>query len=517
MALQNHLPLFGLSIVGLAILYFIVKPVIEYFYDAKHLRRYPNQNFLSGFTNLAMTYERLAPYRTANLYEAHKKHPIIRTGPSSLSFRDVKAIKDIYGHSTATIKGDIYTAMQGTHSNLVTVVDKAHHAKKRKLLSNAFATRNLLTWEYKVVDKVERLMQQFDKMAEGSTRTNESGWGTVDFSWWSNLFTVEAITDTALSHKLGLLESGNDLVNIKLSDGTPAQAPFIKGLHAKNRPTSYFVWTTTWSPTIRRVVGCFSSWFREQYRDGQHFTDIISYLTTDRMERQKGEEKLDDLFHCLMEDRKGSQVELDRGEIQSEVSLMLDAGSDTTAAALTHIMYNLLRNPEKFAKLRDEIDVSLAEDETIPSFSKVRCLPYLKACIDENLRVSPSIPHGLPRKTPPEGMAVMDIWVAGSVTVSVPAYVAHRDPEIFHEPEEFRPERWLDEKAKDFQACYIPFSTGARGCIGRNIAYLEQHVLLAALIKRYDFHLVDEDFELEREDGLLVWTGSLPVKLRRRG
>lgn len=179
-------------------------------------------------------------------------------------------------------------------------------------------------------------------------------------------------------------------------------------------------------------------------------------------------------------------------------------------------MYNLLKNPEKLAKLREEIDASLGSDETIPSFSKVRYLPYLKACIDENLRVSPSIAYGLPRKTPPEGSAVMDHWIAGSVTVSVPAYVAHRDPEIFPDPEEYRPERWLDEKAKDFQSYYIPFSMGARGCIGRNISYLEQYVLLAALVKRYDFQLEDENLELEREDGFVLWTGRLPIMFRRR-
>ncbi|KAF1988451.1 cytochrome P450 [Aulographum hederae CBS 113979] len=179
-------------------------------------------------------------------------------------------------------------------------------------------------------------------------------------------------------------------------------------------------------------------------------------------------------------------------------------------------MHHLLRNPEKLAKLREEIDASFGPDEIIASFTKVRHLPYLKACVDENLRLTRSIPYGLPRKTPPDGTSVMDRWVAGSVTVSLPAYVAHRDAEIFPAPEDFRPERWLEEKAKDVLPYYIPFSTGSRGCIGRNIAYLELHVLTAALIKRYDLQLEDEKFELEREDGHLLWTGPLPIMFQKR-
>lgn len=179
-------------------------------------------------------------------------------------------------------------------------------------------------------------------------------------------------------------------------------------------------------------------------------------------------------------------------------------------------MHHLLRNPEKLAKLREEIDSSLDPNEPITSFIEARHLPYLKACVDENLRLTPSIPYGLPRKTPPEGASIAGQWVAGGVTVSLPAYVAHRDPELFPSPEEFCPERWLDEKMKDVLPYYIPFSTGSRGCIGRNIAYLELHVLVAALVKRYDLKLEDPSFEPEREDGHVLWTGPLPILFRRR-
>ena len=101
----------------------------------------------------------------------------------------------------------------------------------------------------------------------------------------------------------------------------------------------------------------------------------------------------------------------------------------------------------------------------------------------------PPSTFGLPRRTPPEGAPILGDFVPGETSVSISAYVAHRDPKVFSEPEEYRPERWLGDDAKDLQAAFISFSTGARGCIGRNISYLEQTVLLASVVHRFEFAL----------------------------
>jgi hypothetical protein len=73
--------------------YFVVWPVVEYFRDPKGLRKYPNFNFLSGFTDLSFCYEAHKGFRSNALLEAHKKSPVIRIGPNSLSYSDLAAIK----------------------------------------------------------------------------------------------------------------------------------------------------------------------------------------------------------------------------------------------------------------------------------------------------------------------------------------------------------------------------------------------------------------------------------------
>jgi hypothetical protein len=73
--------------------YFIVYPIVYYFYDPKGLRKYPNLNLISGITDLGFIYESNKGFRSSALLEAHKESPVVRIGPNSLSYSDISAIK----------------------------------------------------------------------------------------------------------------------------------------------------------------------------------------------------------------------------------------------------------------------------------------------------------------------------------------------------------------------------------------------------------------------------------------
>jgi hypothetical protein len=74
-------------------LYLIVYPVVVYFLDPKGLRKYPNLNLVSGITDLSFIYESNKGFRSRALLDAHRKSPVVRIGPNSLSFSDISAIK----------------------------------------------------------------------------------------------------------------------------------------------------------------------------------------------------------------------------------------------------------------------------------------------------------------------------------------------------------------------------------------------------------------------------------------
>lgn len=183
---------------------------------------------------------------------------------------------------------------------------------------------------------------------------------------------------------------------------------------------------------------------------------------------------------------------------------------------MNNVIYNLLKNPRALARLREEVDAVLDASEVVAPYDKVRHLPYLRACLDESLRLQPPTSFGLPRRTPPEGMPILGEYVAGDTSVSMSSYVVHRNEKIFPDPEAYRPERWLGEDSKDLQAAFLPFSTGARGCIGRNISYLEQTVLLSSVVHRYGFALPNPDWEPTRWESFNLSPGPMPLKAWRR-
>lgn len=141
---------------------YVVIPIITYYRDPKSLRRYPNFYKLSGISDFPYIYQAHKSFCSQSPYEAHKDHPVLHVGPNSLSYSDPHAIKDIYGHGTACVKDQFYSETGGTHARLADVVDKAEHARKRKVLASAYALKNLEEWECRVGDMTKRLIKAFD-------------------------------------------------------------------------------------------------------------------------------------------------------------------------------------------------------------------------------------------------------------------------------------------------------------------------------------------------------------------
>ncbi|KAJ4249055.1 hypothetical protein NW762_012387 [Fusarium torreyae] len=501
-----------------ALIYFIIYPFILYLKDSKGLRRFPNMSTFSGMSNLPFMALAHGGARSTHLAKLHKTEPIIRTGPNTLSFSGGQAIKDIYGHGTPCTKDGSYIVGAGTHYHLADVVDKPDHARKRKVLSSAYALKNLEGWEYKVADKVQRMMDHFDKVCTAplpkGVQYPDPKDVNLDFRAWSNFFSLDAIADIGLSEKLGLLDRGHDRVEAQETCGTVYEANLRECLYPTARKQSYLLWTYDHYKLLNKLSNVIP-FYRKMSEAAKGWDGIVLRRAQLRLERYQKGEKLDDFFQALMEDKSGHPHNLEWGEIVAEINIMMNAGSVTTAIALANILYQLLLNPRAMELLRQELDSVLDPDEVVAPYDKVKHLPYLRACLDESLRLWPPTPQGLGRQTPPEGSTIMGQYIPGNTSVSVSALVAHRDESIYPEAEKFIPERFLGDKGKELQSHFITFSAGARGCIGRNISYLEQAVCLASVVHRYEFAL-PVGFELKREETMNHILGPMPVKVWRR-
>ncbi|KAB8221472.1 cytochrome P450 [Aspergillus novoparasiticus] len=311
-----------------AIVFFTLGPLVLYFYDSKKLRKYPNQNILSGITNLASIRERLRRFRTRQLYYQYQKHPIIRVAPNILSFRDVKAIKDIYGFGSPCQKHEMYKLQNGEgHMNILNVIDREDHNRKRRMLSHAFSTKNLESWEFKIANKVEKLVAQFDRRAHslawknGPSQPRDS---MVNVRYWFNLLTVDAIADIALSERLGMLESGSNVVKV----GGPCEEDrahrFIADIHEAARVKSKIIGTLDWYYVLKQVSSFLSSCCLSRWNCGRNVGQIVSHLAGKRLRRHGDGENIDDFLNCLIKDKEGKSRDLDMGELTAETSIRLD-------------------------------------------------------------------------------------------------------------------------------------------------------------------------------------------------
>jgi hypothetical protein len=236
------------------------------------------------------------------------------------------APQDIYGHSTPCIKDVFYDTLAGTHHHLADVRDKEDHQRKRRVLSSAYALKNLEGWEHKVSDKTERLIKAFDALCtlppkEGETRLAPEDL-TVDYRAYTNFFTLDAIADIGLSERLGFLDTGSDLCMAEKMDGTLYKTNYRQCLHSTAKAQAGTVWAYEWYPVLARISSFASSEYRKWWKLNEGWNDIVYHRAMQRLRRYRAGEKLEDFFQCLMEDKNGSPNGLEWGEIVAEVSIM---------------------------------------------------------------------------------------------------------------------------------------------------------------------------------------------------
>ena len=197
---------------------------------------------------------------------------------------------------------------------------------------------------------------------------------------------------------------------------------------------------------------------------------------------------VDFVYHILNNESKKS---LSRTEIILNMALFISAGTDTTATALTGWTYFVCTHPDVYSRLVGEIRGAFVVDDDI-KWEKVKKLQYLEATIYEALRLFPPSAASQQRIVPPSGATIDGYYVPAETTVAVSPWAATHARLNFHEPDMFRPERWLgdDEKfSNDHLNASLPFGTGPRVCIGRNLAYLEMRLILSHLLWNFDIEL----------------------------
>lgn len=172
--------------------------------------------------------------------------------------------------------------------------------------------------------------------------------------------------------------------------------------------------------------------------------------------------------------------------MRDEVVTLFVAGHETTAVAMSWILYLLAQHPEVAKKIRDEAE-QVAGERPLRS-EDVHQLKYTRWVVDEGLRLYP--PAWVIGRKPLEDIELDGFLIPKGANILMVTYVIHRDPEYWDEPDQFIPERFSPENESGREKyCYFPFGGGPRLCIGYQFALYEMQILLATLARKYSFAL----------------------------
>ena len=176
------------------------------------------------------------------------------------------------------------------------------------------------------------------------------------------------------------------------------------------------------------------------------------------------------VFHGLLNSSTLSDADKSTPRLKKEAYLIIGAGLSTTAHTLTAITYHLLANPPILRKLKAELAAAILDPSVPPTCKQVDSLPYLTGVVQEGLRMHPGATLRQQRVAPDEDLVYVDKgtgkrWVIPRGTpVSMTPSLLHRLEEYFPKPDEFRPERWLEDPTLD--KYLLSFSKGSRMCLG---------------------------------------------------
>jgi cytochrome P450 len=185
----------------------------------------------------------------------------------------------------------------------------------------------------------------------------------------------------------------------------------------------------------------------------------------------------------------------------AEANLLIVAGADTTAVTMCGFFFYLTRNPRVYARLTNEIRTTFDSVDEIRGGTKLNSCQYLRACIDEGLRMCPAGGAELDRVICPGGQEIEGVFLPEGVHVGCPSWGFTRNEDYFYDPNVYRPERWIvDEKTgvtaegvARAQSCFFPFSSGPFNCVGKNLAMLEIMVTVARTLYRMDLRALPGD------------------------
>lgn len=392
----------------------------------------------------------LAGTTVQNVTRLHEKYgEAVRVSPNEVSFISGEtAWQDIYGFRTAKMKG---------HSNMpkdpawyapppgashILVANDEDHARFRRVLSHAFSEQALRGQEVLLQGYVDLLVDRLKESiaSEGATQ---------DMTEWYNWTTFDVIADLCFGEPFGCLQD-------------KATHKYIKMVFASLRAFPLFYIMSYWPLTkyLRNLV------LDQSVMAGR--LEYYKWIASRTQQRVARETQRPDFMTEILKHNGEKGVALEPAEMNTNTTVFISAGSETTATLLSGATWLLLKNPTALRKLQDEVRGRWNSYADI-TMEDVNNAPYLIAVLQEALRYFPPVPTGFERKVPKGGEMVSGYFMPENTSLCVSSYPTSHSARNFKDPDAFVPERWMGDPkyADDKRTALQPFSFGPRNCLGK--------------------------------------------------
>lgn len=259
-----------------------------------------------------------------------------------------------------------------------------------------------------------RITRAIDDLLEVIRRDHNK---SINITKWFNFFVFDVMEDLAFSKNSAMVKNGEeayifttireDMWNIAFFSHLPWLLPFLKR-----------------TPVLNANYHQFLKWIQNQIDERAKVRTIwpLSQQTLISYNYPQHEPAQPDIFSSILaEFNQGQKTTKDRLNLHGDAQLIVIAGSDSTAATLTHIFFQIAHDESLMRSLQ-------ADFESLPNLihDNLITVELLDAVINETLRLHPPVPSGTQRITPPEGLRIGDRHIPGDTIVQVPNYTVFR-------------------------------------------------------------------------------------------
>ncbi|XP_058782406.1 flavonoid 3',5'-hydroxylase 1-like [Vicia villosa] len=222
----------------------------------------------------------------------------------------------------------------------------------------------------------------------------------------------------------------------------------------------------------------------------KRFDVFLNEVIQDHVKSAHQRKEKPDILDVLMENGDDNSADrLSLSNIKAVLLNLFTAGTDTSASIIEWALAEMLKNPNILIKAQKEIDEVVGKERMVVE-SDLQKLPYLEAICKETYRLHPSTPLSVPRVSS-KACQVNGYYIPKDTRLNVNIWAIGRDPNIWDNPLEFNPERFLsariDPSGVDFEL--IPFGAGRRICVGYKMAIVVIEFILGTLIHSFDWKL----------------------------